>query len=125
MKPADGPVGRATIGDLRLRLIENCAQGHGALYRGRPSGSFGDVGRFSFYPTKNPGVLDDSGRVVTNQPDLAATLREIREYGWHPVCQHPLWHQFASRCIQALVLGVKLRTLAADNAQGQSRRGSL
>src|SRR6266481_6531369 len=65
-----------------LRLIEDCAQSHGALYRGRPTGSFGDVACFSFYPTKNLGALGDGGMVVTNQPDLATTLREIREYGW-------------------------------------------
>src|SRR5712691_6164061 len=65
-----------------LRLIEDCAQSHGALYRGRPTGSFGDIACFSFYPTKNLGALGDGGMVVTNQPDLARTLREIREYGW-------------------------------------------
>src|SRR5712671_4593155 len=65
-----------------LRLIEDCAQSHGGLYCGRPTGSFGDVGCFSFYPTKNLGALGDGGMVVTNQPDLAAAIREIREYGW-------------------------------------------
>jgi dTDP-4-amino-4,6-dideoxygalactose transaminase len=104
-----------------LRLIEDCAQSHGALYRGRPTGSFGDIACFSFYPTKNLGALGDGGMVVTNQPDLATTLREIREYGWRD-------RYISARtginsrldAIQAAVLGVKLRTLAADNAQRQA-----
>src|SRR5262245_37372545 len=65
-----------------LRLIEDCAQSHGAFYRGKPTVGFGDIGCFSFYPTKNLGAIGDGGMVVTNQPDLAAALREIREYGW-------------------------------------------
>ena len=52
------------------------------MYRGRATGSFGDVACFSFYPTKNLGALGDGGMVVTNDPTLAAALREIREYGW-------------------------------------------
>src|SRR5215470_2395061 len=51
-----------------LRLIEDCAQSHGALYRGKPTGSFGDLACFSFYPTKNLGALGDGGMVVTNDP---------------------------------------------------------
>src|ERR1700730_7336590 len=104
-----------------LRLIEDCAQSHGALYCGRPTGSFGDIGCFSFYPTKNLGALGDGGMVVTNQPDLAATLREIREYGWRE-------RYVSARVgiisrldpIQAAILGVKLTTLAADNARRQA-----
>jgi dTDP-4-amino-4,6-dideoxygalactose transaminase len=101
-----------------LRLIEDCAQSHGALYRGRPTGSFGDVGCFSFYPTKNLGALGDGGMAVTGNPALAAALREMREYGWR--------ERYISACaginsrldsIQAAILGVKLGSLAADNAQ--------
>ena len=65
-----------------LRIIEDCAQSHGALYHGRPTGSIGDIGCFSFYPTKNLGALGDGGMIVTNDPALATALREIREYGW-------------------------------------------
>jgi len=101
-----------------LRLIEDCAQSHGALYRGRATGSFGDVGCFSFYPTKNLGALGDGGMVVTRNPALAAALRGMREYGWR--------ERYVSVCvginsrldsIQAAILGVKLGTLAADNAR--------
>src|SRR5215467_1264473 len=104
-----------------LRLIEDCAQSHGALYRGRPAGSFGDIGCFSFYPTKNLGALGDGGCVATNDPALATALRELREYGWR--------ERFISArsgvnsrldAIQAAVLGVKLGFLAADNACRQA-----
>jgi dTDP-4-amino-4,6-dideoxygalactose transaminase len=104
-----------------LRLIEDCAQSHGALYRGKAVGSFGDIACFSFYPTKNLGALGDGGMVVTNDPALAAALREIREYGWRE-------RHVSARCginsrldpIQAAILGVKLRSLEADNARRQA-----
>ena len=81
-----------------LRLIEDCAQSHGALYRDRPAGSFGDIGCFSFYPTKNLGALGDGGMVVTEDPALAAALREMREYGWRErYVSARRRHQFASR----------------------------
>src|SRR5271166_3129030 len=104
-----------------LRLIEDCAQCHGALYRGRAVGSFGDVACFSFYPTKNLGALGDGGMVVTNDPALAAALREIREYGWRERYVSAR-NGINSRLdpIQAAILGVKLRSLAADNVRRQA-----
>jgi dTDP-4-amino-4,6-dideoxygalactose transaminase len=104
-----------------LRLIEDCAQSHGALYRGKPTGSFGDVACFSFYPTKNLGALGDGGMVVTRDAGFATALREVREYGWR--------ERFISArsginsrldAIQAAVLRVKLDSLAADNARRQA-----
>jgi len=101
-----------------LRLIEDCAQSHGALYRGRPTGSFGDAGCFSFYPTKNLGALGDGGMVVTKNSALAAALRERREYGWR--------ERYVSACvginsrldaIQAAILEVKLGSVTTDNAR--------
>lgn len=65
-----------------LPLIEDCAQAHGARYKGRRAGSIGIAGTFSFYPTKNLGTFGDGGCVVTSSPDLAERLRSIREYGW-------------------------------------------
>ena len=103
-----------------LRFIEDCAQCHGALYQGRPTGSFGDLACFSFYPTKNLGALGDGGIVVTDDPAVAVALREIREYGWR--------ERFVSARIgvnsrldpiQAAILNVKLRMLADDNARRQ------
>jgi dTDP-4-amino-4,6-dideoxygalactose transaminase len=103
-----------------LRLIEDCAQSHGALYRGRAVGSFGDIACFSFYPTKNLGALGDGGMVVTNDPELATALREIREYGWrerHVSARGGINSRLDP--IQAAILGVKLGSLAADNARRQ------
>jgi dTDP-4-amino-4,6-dideoxygalactose transaminase len=117
-QPADLPA-LAEIARLHgLRLIEDCAQSHGADYRGRPAGSFGDVACFSFYPTKNLGALGDGGMVVTNDSALAVALREIREYGWR--------ERYVSArtginsrldALQAAILGAKLASLAAGNTQ--------
>ena len=71
---------RAVAGDLPL--IEDCAQAHGAAYKGRPAGSTGIAGTFSFYPTKNLGAVGDGGCVVTSDDALAERIRSVREYGW-------------------------------------------
>jgi dTDP-4-amino-4,6-dideoxygalactose transaminase len=104
-----------------LRLIEDCAQSHGALYRGRPAGSLGDFGCFSFYPTKNLGAVGDGGMIVTADPALAGAVRELREYGWRERFIS-VRNGVNSRLdpIQAAVLGVKLGSLAADNARRQA-----
>ena len=104
-----------------LRLLEDCAQSHGALYCGEPTGSFGDVACFSFYPTKNLGALGDGGMVVTSDPTLAVALREIREYGWRDrYVSARIGINSRLDAIQAAILGVKLRTLTADNARRQT-----
>jgi dTDP-4-amino-4,6-dideoxygalactose transaminase len=104
-----------------LRVIEDCAQSHGALYRGRPTGSFGDIGCFSFYPTKNLGAFGDAGMTVSNDAGLASAMREIREYGWRERYVSAR-SGINSRLdpIQAAILGVKLLNLAADNARRQT-----
>lgn len=63
-----------------IKLIEDCAQAHGAAYKGKKGGSFG-VGCFSFYPTKNLGAFGDGGAITTNDKDLAKQLRILRNYG--------------------------------------------
>ena len=64
-------------------LVEDCAQAHGAKHaNGRAAGSFGDAASFSFYPTKNLGALGDGGAVVTRRADVAARVRQLRQYGW-------------------------------------------
>jgi dTDP-4-amino-4,6-dideoxygalactose transaminase len=65
-----------------LLVIEDCAQAHGATYRGRPVGTHGHAAAFSFYPTKNLGAAGDAGAVVTNDAGIASRVRRLRVYGW-------------------------------------------
>lgn len=65
----------------QLKLIEDCAQSHGAKFKGQMTGTFGDVGCFSFYPTKNLGALGDAGAIITNDDDLADRIKFLRNYG--------------------------------------------
>jgi dTDP-4-amino-4,6-dideoxygalactose transaminase len=65
-----------------LIVIEDAAQAHGAEYAGRRVGTLGQLGCFSFYPTKNLGAFGDGGAVVTDDPELADRLRQLRQYGW-------------------------------------------
>lgn len=101
----------------RLRVIEDCAQAHGATYKGQRVGSYGDMACFSFYPTKNLGALGDGGMVVTDQPELADRARLLREYGWAEryVSHIPGWNSRLDE-LQAAILRVKLRSLDQDNA---------
>lgn len=64
-----------------LKVIEDCAQAHGAKYKGQMAGSFGDTGAFSFYPTKNLGSLGDGGAITASDPNLAKVLKKLRNYG--------------------------------------------
>jgi len=98
-------------------VIEDCAQAHGAMYRGQRVGSWGDMACFSFYPTKNLGAIGDGGLVVTNNPELAERARLLREYGWtgRYVSDMPGWNSRLDE-IQAAILRVKLRHLDSDNA---------
>lgn len=101
-----------------LRVLEDCAQAHGATYKGRKVGSIGDAGCFSFYPTKNLGAIGDGGAVVTRDASLAKHVRELREYGWRDryVSALPGWNSRLDE-IQAAVLRIKLKTLERDNAR--------
>ena len=64
-----------------LRLVEDCAQSHGATYQGQMTGSFGDIGCFSFYPSKNLGAFGDGGAITTNSAELDQAFRMYRFYG--------------------------------------------
>ena len=101
-----------------LRVVEDCAQSHGALHRGRPAGSLGDIACFSFYPTKNLGALGDAGMTATDDPALAASLREIREYGWRDrYISARIGINTRLDPIQAAILAAKLPHLDADNTR--------
>lgn len=115
-QPADMPAILAIAARHGLRVIEDCAQAHGATMGGKRVGSFGDMACFSFYPTKNLGALGDGGMVVTNDPQLADKSRLLREYGWvsRYVSHHKGWNTRLDE-IQAAVLRVKLRHLDANN----------
>ncbi|MBR5765748.1 MAG: DegT/DnrJ/EryC1/StrS family aminotransferase, partial [Lachnospiraceae bacterium] len=64
-----------------LRLVEDCAQSHGSAYKGKVTGTFGDIGCFSFYPSKNIGAFGDGGAIVTDDEDIAKEMRILRNYG--------------------------------------------
>lgn len=100
-----------------LKLIEDCAQAHGAAYKGKRAGSFGEINAFSFYPTKNLGCLGDGGAVTTNDPDLAGCVRTLRNYGSRVKYQNEVLG-VNSRLdeVQAAFLRVKLRRLDEINS---------
>lgn len=102
-----------------IKVIEDCAQAHGATYRDQRVGSWGDVACFSFYPTKNLGAIGDGGAVVTNDLALAEKVRSLREYGWSSernVSKESGWNSRLDE-LQAAILRVKLRFLDEDNDQ--------
>jgi dTDP-4-amino-4,6-dideoxygalactose transaminase len=99
-----------------LLVIEDCAQAHGAKYKGKRVGSIGNIGCFSFYPTKNLGALGDGGIVVTNDANLGNKANLLREYGWAEryVSHFTGWNSRLDE-IQAAILSVKLKHLDEDN----------
>lgn len=101
-----------------LKIIEDSAQAHGALYQGKRVGSLGDAAGFSFYPGKNLGALGDAGAVVTNDQDLAERVRALGNYGSIEKYHH-IYQGSNSRLdeLQAAILGIKLRYLDKWNAQ--------
>ena len=97
-------------------VIEDCAQAHGATYKGKRVGSIGDVGCFSFYPTKNLGAIGDAGALVTNDDCLAEKIRHLREYGWanDRTAKGEGWNSRLDE-LQAAILRVKLTQLDIGN----------
>jgi dTDP-4-amino-4,6-dideoxygalactose transaminase len=100
-------------------VVEDCAQAHGAARAGRRAGSFGALGCFSFYPTKNLGALGDGGAIVTSDEALADEVRRLRQYGWSRKYEVSVRGGRNSRLdeLQAAVLATKLPYLDASNAE--------
>lgn len=104
-----------------IKVIEDCAQSHGAFYKNQRVGSIADISCFSFYPTKNLGALGDGGAVCTKDSALAERARLIRQYGWAERYISKI-HGWNTRLdeLQAAVLRIKLRRLDRDNEERQS-----
>ena len=103
-----------------LKLVEDNAQAHGCRFNGKRTGSIGDAAGHSFYPGKNLGALGDAGAVTTNDPELAAAVRALANYG----SQRKYVFKYAGRnsrldANQAAILDVKLKYLDADIAKRQ------
>ncbi len=101
-----------------LYIVEDCAQAHGAKYKGKVIGSFGDAAGFSFYPGKNLGALGDAGATVTNNKDLAEKIRALGNYG-SDYKYHHIYQGNNSRLdeLQAAFLSAKLSHLDKVNIE--------
>ncbi|EAH8848318.1 DegT/DnrJ/EryC1/StrS family aminotransferase [Campylobacter lari] len=99
-----------------LKIIEDCAQAHGAHFKGKKVGSLGDAAGFSFYPGKNLGALGDAGCITTNDDLLASKIRALANYGSHKKYEN-LYVGLNSRLdeLQAGILDIKLKYLDDDN----------
>jgi dTDP-4-amino-4,6-dideoxygalactose transaminase len=114
--PADMPEILALAKTHRLRVFEDAAQAHGAAIGGRKVGGWGDLGCFSFYPTKNLSALGDGGAVVTNDDGLADRLRVLRNLGQKERYVHSvLGHNNRLDNLQAAFLRIKLKRLESFN----------
>ena len=120
--PADLDAMLEVVRPRGIKLLEDCAQAHGARYKGKPVGSLADVAAFSFYPTKNLGAYGDGGLIATSDDELADRARLLRSYGWRRRYLSEI-HGTNSRLdeIQAAILRVKLRYLEAANEERRRR----
>ncbi|MEA9602763.1 DegT/DnrJ/EryC1/StrS family aminotransferase [Polynucleobacter sp. MG-28-Ekke-A2] len=104
--------------DCNLKVLEDAAQAHGALFNGAKVGSLGDAAGFSFYPGKNLGALGDAGAITTNDAELADKIRALRNYGSRIKYQHEI-QGYNCRLdeLQSAFLREKLPLLESDNAR--------
>ena len=101
----------------QLVLLEDCAQSHGATYKGQLAGTFGDYGCFSFYPTKNLGAIGDAGAVICNKAEYNITMRRLRNYGSDVKYYNEIvGHNSRLDEVQAALLSVKLKYMDGLNA---------
>ena len=104
--------------NYKLKVVEDAAQSIGAMYKGRPCGSFGDYGCYSFYPSKNLGAIGDGGLIVTDRPENNQAVRILRQHGAEPKYYHKLvGYNSRLASVQAAALRVKLPHL-----EGWSKR---
>lgn len=117
-RPADMDPINQVAKKYNLKVIEDCAQAHGARYKGRLIGTLGDASGFSFYPGKNLGALGDAGAIVTNDEELAKEIYMLRNYGSNIKYVHDIVG-YNSRLdeMQAAFLSVKLKNLNKWNAE--------
>lgn len=119
-QPADMDSIRGIAGKYNLKVIEDAAQAHGARYKGKRTGGLDDAAGFSFYPGKNLGAFGDGGAITTNDDNLAARIRSLRNYGSQVKYKHHV-KGFNSRLdeLQAAFLRVKLKKLDDWNSRRQ------
>ncbi len=119
-KPCEMDTISALAEQHNLYIIEDCAQAHGATYKGKAVGSWGMFGAFSFYPSKNLGALGDAGAIVTNDDQMATKLKALRNYGSHKK-YHNQYIGINSRLdeLQAVFLNIKLKSLPEINNHKQ------
>lgn len=111
-QPADMEPLREIAKKYNLFLVEDCAQAHFAEYKGKRVGGLSDCASFSFYPGKNLGAYGEGGAVTTNNDDIAAKVRMLRDHGAVQKYNHEtLGHNYRMEGIQGAVLGVKLKHL--------------
>jgi len=125
-RPVDMDPLLALCRERGIAVIEDACQAHGALYKGKPVGSLGDAGCFSFYPTKNLGGWGDGGALVTSDAALDAKVRLLRSHGEGIRHHHELatgTHRLDT--LQAAILEVKLRHLPAWNQRRRDAADAL
>ena len=119
--PADMPEICQLAAEYGLRVVEDCAQAHGAAINGSRAGTWGHMAAFSYYPTKNLGALGDGGAVVSGNAELADSVRVFREYGWRKryVSETPGGNSRLD-ALQAAILRAKLPHLDSENVLRRS-----
>ena len=123
-QPADLDPIRRFASENSLHVVEDCAQAHGARYRGRRVGGLGEIGCFSFYPGKNLGAYGEAGGLVTNDAAIADQARTLRDHAQRERYRHEgIGYNYRMDALQGAVLGVKLPHL--DEWNERRRRHAL
>ena len=120
--PADMDAIKAIADRHRLPIIEDAAQAHGARYRGKRVGQFGEIACFSFYPSKNLGAYGEGGALVTNDASIARRARSLRDHAQNEQYLHDeIGYNYRMDSFQAAVLAIKLKHLDEWNVARTGR----